>query len=61
MCVCVCRREKRNVRDQANQQDEMMDEEMMLDEWKEEASDAPSASARNGLHQFYYSLLNIDD
>ena len=50
LCVCVCGMEKRNVRDQANQQGEMMDDEMIIvDEWKEDASDAPSAPAGNGL------------
>ncbi len=54
--------ENRNVRDQANQEEEMTNEELIVvDEWKEEASDAPSASAGNGLIQFYYSLIKIDE
>ncbi len=54
-----CRMENRNVRDQAKQEEEeMMNEEWIVaDEWKEEA---PSASAGNGLFQFYYSLINKD-
>ena len=49
-------------RDHANQEEEKTNEEwMVVDEWKEEASDAPFASAGNGLIQFYYSLINIDD
>ena len=47
--------ENRNARDQAN------DEWMVVDEWKEEAGDAPSAAVGNGLIQFYYSLINIDE
>ncbi len=37
-------------RDQANQEDEMMNEELVVvDDCEEEASDAPSASAGIGL------------
>ncbi len=46
VCVCVCVCRMEN-RNQANQ-DERMNE-------------APSASAGNGLFQFYYSLINIDE
>ena len=49
-------------RDHANKEEEMMNEELVVvDEWKEEASDPPSASAGNGLIQFYYSLINVDE
>ncbi len=45
--------ENRNVRDKANQEEEMTNEEwMVVDEWKEEASDATSASAGLGLIHF---------
>ena len=45
-----CRMENR---DQANQEEEMTNEELLvIDEWKEEASDAPFASAGNGLINF---------
>ena len=57
-----CRMENRNARDQANQDEERTNEEwMVVDEWEKEASDATSASAGNGLIQFYYSLINIDE
>ena len=46
ICVCVCRMEKR---DHANEEEK---EWMVVDEGKEEASDAPSASAGNGLINF---------
>ena len=45
-----CRMENR---EQANQKDEMMNEELVVvDECEEEASDAPSASAGIGLIDF---------
>ena len=49
-------------RDQSNQEEEATNEEWkVVDEWKEDASDTPFASAGNGLIQFYYSLINIDE
>ncbi len=54
-----CRMENR---DQANQEEEATNEEWkVVDEWKEDASDTPFASAGNGLIQFYYSLINIGE
>ena len=62
--MCVCRMEKRNVRDQEEEMkkeelvvvDECEEEEkevpMVVDEWKEEASGATSASAGIGLIAF---------
>ncbi len=58
MCVCVCVYRMEN-RDHANVEDEK--EWMVADEWKEETSQAPSAPAGNGLIQFYFSLINIDE
>ena len=49
VCVCLCRMENR---DHANEEEKKL---------KEETSEAPSAPAGNGLIQFYFSLINIDE